>query len=53
MSYLLNETNLDSIFSPIKSPGPSNTDYELNNEDFNQLYQRLGTYSNLKYWDST
>ena len=53
MSYLFDGTNLDQIFAPVKAAGSSNTDYELNSTDFNSIYQRLGTYSNLKYWNPT
>ena len=53
MSYLLNGTNLNQIFDPVKSNELSNTGYEFDNKDFNAIYQTLGTYSNLKYWNST
>jgi hypothetical protein len=54
MSYLLNDNiNLDTIFKSLTAGNSDTTNYKSDNKDFNDLYQPLGTYSNLKYWTDT
>ena len=55
MSYNTDDIDLDTIFQRYtsSSSGTTNTDYKLGGIDFNNIYQRLGNKSNLKYWNST
>ena len=56
MNYLLNDNiNLDTIFKSLTAGDTKSdtTNYKSDNKDFNDLYQPLGTYSNLKYWTNT